>query len=120
MPAATTNRNIVKAYFLNSDARTIGVNGSRSQIDADNFSQEHRNILLLRFKLSNRRRHLRRRKDRGRHLIQEWLEDVMVPTIDHEDLGIAMSQSFCRGNTAEAAADNHDARLIVAHLPLGR
>ena len=69
--------------------------------------------------LSNRRRHLRRRKDRGRHLIQEWLEDVMVSTIDHEDFGIAMSQRFCRGNTAEAAADNHDARLIVAPVRLG-
>ena len=96
---------IVKAYFLNPDARTIGVNGSGSQIDADNFSQEHGNILLLRFKLSNWRRHLGRRKDRGRHLIQEWLEDVMVATIDHDDFGIAMSQRFCRGNTGEPAAD---------------
>jgi len=82
---------ILKAYFLDSDARTIRVNGSGSQIDADNFSQEHGNVLLLRLKLPNRRRHLRRRKDRGRYLIQEWLEDMMIAPVDHDDFGVAMS-----------------------------
>ena len=59
----------VKAYLLDPDARTINVNGSGSQIDADNLAQYHGNILLLRLKLPNWRRHLGRRKDRGRHLI---------------------------------------------------
>jgi hypothetical protein len=44
----------------------------------------------------------------------------MVPTIDHDDFGIAMSQRFCGGNTAKATADNHNAGLIVAHLRLSR
>ena len=44
----------------------------------------------------------------------------MVATIDDDDFGIAMSQSFCRRNTSEASADYHNARLIVTHLHLGR
>ena len=91
----------------------IGVNGSGSQIDADNFGQHHGNILLLRFKLPNRRSYLRRRKDRGRHLIQKWLENVMVAPIDHDDFGIAVSQRFCCGNSGEATADDHDPRLLA-------
>jgi hypothetical protein len=35
------------------------------------------------------------------------------------DFGVAMSWRFCRGNTAEPAADYHDARLIVTRLRRG-
>ena len=105
---------IVKAYFLDPDARTIGVNGSGSQIDADNFAQDHRNILLLRFKLPNRRRNLGRRKDRRRHLIQKRLENVMIAPINHDDFGIAMAQRFCCRNSREAPADDNDLRPLGA------
>ena len=106
---------IVKVYLLDPDARTIGVNGSGSQIDADNFSQKHGNIRLLSFKLPNRSRHLGRREDRCRHLIEQRLENVMIATIDHDDFGIATSQRFRRGNAGEAASNDDDA-LLRSHL----
>ena len=43
----------------------------------------------------------------------------MIPTIDHDNFGIATAQRFGRGNTAEPAADYRDARLIVTRLGRG-
>jgi len=39
----------------------------------------------------------------------------MVAPIDHDDLGIAVSQGFCRTNPSEAASNDDDA-LLRSHL----
>ena len=43
----------------------------------------------------------------------------MVAPINHDDFGVATAQRFCCRNSGEAAADNHDARLIVTRLRRG-
>ena len=40
----------------------------------------------------------------------------MIAAIDHDDLGIAVPQRFCRCNSAEASSHDHDSRLIARYL----
>jgi hypothetical protein len=54
--------------------------------------------------LSNRRGNLRRREHGGRDLIEQGLEDVMVPAVNQKHFGVGPPESARRGDAAEAAA----------------
>jgi hypothetical protein len=66
---------------------------------------------LLRRQLPNRRGDVGGCKHSRRHLVQQWLEDVMVATVYDRDIGFAVSQCFDGRNAGEAPADDHDMRF---------
>ena len=75
------------------------------------FGQHHRQVLLLTGELPDRRRDFGRREDRGCHLIQQWLENVVITPVDQKHFGIALPQRPRRGHAAKTATDYHDSRL---------
>ena len=50
-------------------------------------------------------------EDRGGHLVEERLEDVVVGLVDQEHAGLTLTQSAGRGETAEAPAHDDDSRV---------
>jgi hypothetical protein len=65
-------------------------------------------------------RDCRRGENRGRHLIEQWLKDVVVSPVDQNDFGVAPPKRSRGCNPGEASADNHDPRrLVPMHLHLG-
>jgi hypothetical protein len=65
--------------------------------------------------VSERRRDLPGREHAGRDLVQQRLEEVVVPSIDQRDLDVVdMTEETCRGQPAEATThDDH----VVRHSP---
>ena len=55
-------------------------------------------------------RRSRRGEHSQRHLIEQWLEDVMVLAVDERHLNRCIRQGFRRIQTAESAADDDDCR----------
>ena len=56
----------------------------------------------------------------NRHLIEQWLEDVVISPVDQNDFGVAPSKRSRGCDPSEASADNHDPRwLVPMHLHLG-
>src|SRR5260370_41889889 len=73
---------------LNAQSRANRLNCASSQIDAFNLGQQNAEVLLLCFKLTDRRRNLRSRQNRCRDLIQERLKNMAVTPVDQQNLDI--------------------------------
>jgi hypothetical protein len=70
--------------------------------------------------LPNWRGDCRRRENGSRHLIEQWLEDVVISPVDQNDFGLAPSKRSRGCEPSEASADNHDPRrLVPTRLRLG-
>ena len=50
-------------------------------------------------------------------LIEQRLEEVMVPAIDEHDVERCVAEPECRVQPAESSADDDHARALHAHLP---
>ena len=50
-------------------------------------------------------------EDRGGHLVEERLEDVVVSLVDEEHAGLTLPQGAGRRETAEAPAHDEDSRV---------
>ena len=93
-----------------SSGRRIGhADGAGIQIDGRDLGQHYREIRLLLLDLTNGRRDLGGRENRGRHLVEKRLKDVMIAPIDQNDLGIASFQGPRRRDPGKTAANDHDA-----------
>src|ERR1700734_2537942 len=90
--------------------RRVGhVNRARTQIDGRDLRQHHCEILLLLLNLANRGGDLGGRENRGRHLVEKRLKDVVIAPIDQNDIRIASFQRPRRCDSGKAAADDYDA-----------
>src|SRR5438874_8581200 len=78
-------------------------------VHAGDIAHDHHCVFLLPQNSADWRTHLGWREHRRRHLIEEWLKHVMVCPINENDLDRCFAKSFGRSQTAEAAADNHNA-----------
>jgi len=56
------------------------------------------------------RRDVTRRQRRCRYLIEEWLKQEVIGSIDQNDLNRPIPQAFRRGQSAEPAAHDHNPR----------
>src|SRR5262249_8468349 len=63
-----------------------------SDVDASDLCQQNAQVSLLDFELPNGRGDLRRREDRRRHLVEQWLKYVMIAAVDQDDIEISVSQ----------------------------
>src|SRR6185503_17522666 len=77
--------------------------------DLPDLAEQHRRVLLPLQDVADRRRDRRRRKPRGRDLVAERGEQVVVCAIDHGYADRRSRKSLRRPETAEAATDDDDA-----------
>jgi hypothetical protein len=66
--------------------------GEQNWLDVTSESAFSRHGFLLLLDLTNRRGDLGGRENRGRHLVEKRLKDVMIAPVDQNDLGITSSQ----------------------------
>ena len=83
-----------------------------SYIDGDDLRQEDDDVRLLRLELTDRSGDLGRGEDGGCHLIEQRLKNVVVPSIDQDDLDVSVSQRVRSGDPGKAAADDNDALAL--------
>src|SRR5919197_4057719 len=83
-----------------------------SGIHIGDFRQDHFRVLLPTKNTANWRRDIARRQTRGRYLIQEWLEQVVIVAIYDGDVEWCSRQLLGGRKTAESSSDNHNARAL--------
>jgi hypothetical protein len=85
-------------------------------VNARHLSKEYGCIPLLPHNSAEGRPNLTRCENRSRHLVKEWLKQVMIRTIDENDSRRRALQGLDGCQSTEAAADNHDNREMVSHI----
>ena len=87
--------------------------GPRGDVDRSHLRLQDRQVAarhLAAQRVADRRAHRRRAQARGRDLVEERLEQVMVGAVDERDLDRRLRERPHRLDAAEAAADDEDAR----------
>jgi hypothetical protein len=80
-------------------------------IDADDLGHGHGDVLLPAEDLADRGGDVAGREARGRHLVEQRLEKMVVLAVDDSDPHRRASQRSRRREAAEPPAQNHHARL---------
>ena len=84
------------------------LDASRGDIDARRIREQHSHVPDAAQDPADRRGDVAGRERRGRDLIQQRLEDVMVTAIDQRDANVRVAKSASSGQPAKAAADDDD------------
>src|SRR5882672_11977896 len=79
-------------------------------VHTDDFSQDHNSVLLVSEDPANWRPNLAGGQDRCRHLIKQWLKQVVVGAINQNDLRWSISECFSGRQPAKPSTDNNDVR----------
>ena len=82
------------------------------RIDVRDLAEQHLGVRLVADDAANRRRDVGRGQARGRHLVEERLEEVVVAAVDHGDPGGAPAKRLGRAQAAKARPDNDDAGAV--------
>lgn len=82
------------------------------RIDARDLAEQHLGVRLVADDAADRRGDVGRGQARGRHLVEEWLEEVVVATVDHGDPGGAPAKRIGRAQAAKARPDDDDAGAV--------
>ena len=94
------------------------------EIEASHVGQDHVDVLALAQNVPQHRRDGAGREDAGGHLIEQRLEQVVVPPVDERDVDVGRGEQAGRGQAAEPATDDDNAvPLRWAHdgsFPRGR
>src|SRR5262249_15141275 len=86
------------------------------------LAHDHGRVLLFSQNSANWGADLRRTKHRRCHLVKKRLKQVMICSINQNDLAGRLAKSFCRSQAAKPAADDHyagcitGAGVIVCHI----
>ncbi len=79
------------------------------QVNGEHFSLQNANVFMLRENAANGGSNLGGAQAGGRHLIQQRLEQVVVPPIDQRDIDVRRGAQLLGGvQSAEAPADDDD------------
>ncbi len=82
-------------------------------VDAGHFRHQHGGIALAAQDGADRPGDLGGRERRGRHLIEQRLEAVMVLPVDHRDVDRDAGERLGGREAAKAGADNDDVRTLL-------
>src|SRR5436853_7516109 len=77
-------------------------NLSLSKVEIDHPVEQHRDIRLVRQNRANRLCDIRRGKPRGGDLVEQWLEQMMVLTINQRDARFRLIKAFAEYQSSEA------------------
>src|SRR5262249_46174405 len=84
-------------------------------VEPGHLAEDHRGVALSSEDAANRGGDLPRAQDRRRHLIQQRLEQMMVLTIDQDDVDLGLPEGLRGGEATEASPHDHDARRRITH-----
>jgi hypothetical protein len=87
-------------------------------VDALRLAVQHGHVLLAGERAADRLGDRRRGQSRGRHLVEQRLEQVVVGAVDQRHVHRRRGQRAGRPQAAEAAAEHHHFRDPVAHRVL--
>ena len=112
-PFAVTEVGVPRAGRENQDvvgnAPAVGENLAPFRVDSRDLAKDDVDVLLARENTADRRRDVGGRKPRGRDLIEQRLEQMIVVLIDDGDVEWLSGQHFRGGEPAEAGSDDDDA-----------
>ena len=80
------------------------------RVDARNLRQNDLGVPLPTQDAADRRRNICRRQARGRDLVEQRLEQVIVVTIDDHDVKRCLRQLLGGRKSTESCSNNHDPR----------
>ncbi len=86
----------------------VGMDGARTHVDARHVGQDHPQAPVVAQDVAGRRRDLPLREDARRHLVEQWLEEVMVRPVDQGHADRSQFQGSGGEQAAEARPDDHD------------
>ena len=78
------------------------------KVQTNDLSQQHPDVAVAPQRPADRFGNIGGRQGGGRHLIEQWLEQVVVAPVDDGDLDVGVAELAGAGQTAEAATDDHD------------
>jgi transposase len=81
--------------------------------DGADLGHQHRRVLLLAENVADRSSHVGRRGCRGRDLVEQRLEAMVVLPVDHCYLDRRVAQRFRGFDAAETRADDDDFRPLA-------
>ena len=90
------------------------------QVDARDLPHERGDVFVLGEDAAQRLRDLRHGQPRGGDLIQQRLEEVMIPTIDKRDAEALIAEFFRAFQAGEAAAKNEHMGGFHGMIGLGQ
>jgi hypothetical protein len=85
------------------------------QVDTGHLGHDDGGVALLAHHLADRNGDVLGRQRRGRYLVQQWLENMMIAAVDQEDTCGSAAQGLDRGKTREAATDHYHTCSVVHH-----
>src|SRR4051794_35339999 len=80
-------------------------------VHSRDLSQDHRRVLLIAENAADRSRNLGRSQHCCRHLVKQWLKQVVVGAVDQDHLRRCLLESLRGSQTSKAAADDNDSWL---------
>ncbi len=90
--------------------------GGHIGVQGDRLVEQHSDVLLPAEDLADGRGDVGCRQPRGGHLVQQWMEKVMILPVDERGADGSIGQRFCALEAGEASAEDHDVRsAIIRH-----
>jgi hypothetical protein len=107
-PHPRSDYQVVKLDPVNADSGGGRVDRSRVKVHTGHFGEHHTDIVLLGSELPDRGGNLGWRKNSHCDLIEQWLEDIVIASVNENDIRIGSLQSASRGDTGKPAANDYD------------
>src|SRR5580698_327365 len=85
-------------------------------INPADFAKKYGRISLTLQKSPDRGCDLSRRKHRCRHLIEQRLKEVMIRSINHQDIGVCIPKGSSGSEPRKTSTDNHDSLHLFPHI----
>jgi hypothetical protein len=104
-----TERRVLMVFIASVDK--LGV-----FIDPADFAKKYGRVSLIFQKSPDRRRDLSGRKHRCRHLIQQGLKEIVIRSINHQDIGVRMPKGLSGSEPRKTGTDNHDSLHLFPHF----
>src|SRR5215813_4049215 len=82
-------------------------------IHSSDLAQEHGRVLLFPENPTDRKANLTGSQNRRRHLVEQWLKQVVIRTIDHDNLSAHLTESLGDCQSPKPCANNYDSRNHV-------
>src|SRR6185295_3834777 len=83
------------------------------------LAEDDRRIPLPAENAADRSTDLARRKHGGRHLIEQWLEQMVVAAVNQNHFNRSPAKSLGGGQTTKAAPNDYNARQFLIHSSVG-
>ena len=85
------------------------------EVDAQHLGHQHLDVALLAQDAAQGARDRARRQSSRRHLVEQWLEEVVVVRIDERDSHRLTGERPHRRQPCEATPNDHDPRQAFVH-----